>query len=61
MNVYAPYGLVIWIAAVLVLLAFKLRRPFCEQLCPIGTLSSLLLKIEGLPSVRGKMQDTEEE
>jgi polyferredoxin len=61
MNVYAPYGLVIGIATLLVLLAFKLRRPFCELLCPVGTLSSLLLKIEGLPSVRETLQDAEEE
>ena len=61
MNVYAPYGLVIGIATLLVLLAFKLRRPFCELLCPVGTLSGLLLKIEGLPSVRETLQDAEEE
>ncbi len=60
MNVYAPYGLVIGIAAIMVLLAFKLRRPFCELLCPVGTLSDLLLKVEGLPSVRAALQDTKE-
>ena len=61
MNVYAPHGLVIGISTILVLLAFKLRRPFCELLCPVGTLSGLLLKIEALPSVKETLQDTVEE
>ena len=61
MNVYAPHGLVIGISTILVLLAIKLRRPFCELLCPVGTLSGLLLKIEALPSVKETLQDTVEE
>jgi hypothetical protein len=61
MNVYAPHGLVIGISTILVLLAFKLRRPFCDLLCPVGTLSGLLLKIEALPSVKETLQDTVEE
>jgi hypothetical protein len=61
MNVYASFGLVIVVAALLILATFILRRPFCELLCPVSTLSGLLLKIEGLPFLNKTRQGCEEE
>jgi spermidine synthase len=60
MNVYTSFGIVIAVAALLILTTFKLRRPFCELLCPVGTLSGLLLKIEGLPFLSKTRQDSQE-
>jgi spermidine synthase len=48
-NAFSPTILVILIAILLLLLAFRIRRSFCEILCPVGTLSNLILKLEGLP------------
>ena len=47
-NAYSPTLLVILIAILMLLLAFRIRRSFCEILCPVGTLSNLILKLEGL-------------
>ncbi len=59
MNIYAPTAMVIGIAVFLIFLAFKIRRSFCELLCPVGTLSDLILKIERLPSKSGVLKKTE--
>jgi spermidine synthase len=53
-NSYSPTILVVLIAILLLVLAFRIRRSFCEMLCPIGTLSNLLLKLEGLFFTHGK-------
>ncbi|MBW2466535.1 MAG: 4Fe-4S binding protein [Deltaproteobacteria bacterium] len=58
-NIYTPTAIVIVITAFLILLAFKFRRSFCELLCPVGTLSDLLLKIERLPSKKRELTETE--
>ena len=47
-NVEIGGLLVILIAILMLLLAFRIRRSFCEILCPVGTLSNLILKLEGL-------------
>ena len=59
MNIYAPTSIVIGIAILLIFMALKLRRSFCELLCPVGTLSDLILKIERLPSKGGVLKETE--
>ena len=45
-NIFAADRLVLLIAAALVLMAFFIKRPFCELLCPVGTFSKLVLKAE---------------
>ena len=45
-NIFAVDRLVLLIAAALVMMAFFLKRPFCELLCPVGTFSKLVLKVE---------------
>jgi spermidine synthase len=45
-NMFAVTASVIAIAAALILLAYRLRRTFCETLCPVGTFSDLVLKLE---------------
>ena len=58
-NAFSPTILVILIAILLLLLAFRIRRSFCEILCPVGTLSNLILKLEGLPFTnKGQKEDT---
>jgi hypothetical protein len=57
-NSYSPTILVILIAILLLVLAFRVRRSFCEILCPVGTLSNLLLKLEGLPLKHDKRKKT---
>ncbi|GAF81944.1 unnamed protein product, partial [marine sediment metagenome] len=57
-NAYSPTILVILIALLLLLLAFRIRRSFCEILCPVGTLSNLILKLEGLPFKKDAPKET---
>jgi hypothetical protein len=45
-NVYAPVSMVLFVAAVLIVMSFWVRRPFCDSLCPVGTVSDLILKSE---------------
>jgi predicted membrane-bound spermidine synthase len=47
-NIFAVDWLVLLIGATLVLFAFFTKRPFCDLLCPVGTLSKLVLKVEGV-------------
>ncbi len=44
-NQFAVSGAVIAAAAVLIVIAYRLRRSFCELLCPIGSSSDLLLRL----------------
>lgn len=46
-NTYAVSITVIASAAVLILATVRLRRAFCEILCPIGRFSDLVLRLEG--------------
>ncbi|MBE9519842.1 MAG: 4Fe-4S binding protein [Proteobacteria bacterium] len=57
-NTYSPTLLVILIALLLLILAFRIRRSFCEMLCPVGTLSNLILKFESLPFKNELPKDT---
>ena len=41
------------VAAVLLALAHRLRRSFCRILCPVGTCSELILKLERALEKRG--------
>ncbi len=45
-NVFAASTVVIGIAAGVLLLSLRLRRTFCEALCPVGRFSEIVLKIE---------------
>jgi polyferredoxin len=51
-NMFAVTASVIAIAAALIILAYRLRRTFCETLCPVGTFSDLVLKLERFLSRR---------
>ncbi|MDX1775924.1 MAG: 4Fe-4S binding protein, partial [Desulfobulbales bacterium] len=57
-NIFTPVPMVIGIALLLVFLAFRIRRSFCELLCPVGTLSDLILKAERLTS-KNSITETE--
>jgi polyferredoxin len=57
-NTYSPTLLVILIAVLLLILAFRIRRSFCEMLCPVGTLSNLILKFESLSFKNEARKDT---
>jgi spermidine synthase len=59
-NIYTASAMVIGITLLLVFLAFKIRRSFCELLCPVGTVSDLILKIEHLPSKGRVFKETEQ-
>jgi spermidine synthase len=59
-NVFTPTSIVIGITVLLIILAFKIRRSFCELLCPVGTLSDLILKIERLPSKNRVVKEAEQ-
>lgn len=48
-NSFSPIPIVIGITVFIIILAFKLRRPFCKLVCPVGNLSRLLLKLEQTP------------
>lgn len=45
-NVYAPVAVVLAAAAILIVMSFRIRRPFCDTLCPVGALSDLVLQSE---------------
>ncbi len=45
-NMFAVSAVVIAISAALIVLAYRLRRNFCETLCPVGTFSDVVLKLE---------------
>ena len=45
-NAFAVSAAVIAISAVLIVLAWRLRRSFCETLCPVGAFSDLVLRLE---------------
>ena len=57
-NSYSPTLIVILITVLMLILAFRIRRSFCETVCPIGTLSNLILKLEGLPFKKIVNDDT---
>ena len=52
-NSFAVSAAVIVIAAALILVAARWRRPFCEALCPVGQLSELVGRFEGSLTGRG--------
>jgi polyferredoxin len=54
-NRYTVHLTVICIAAGLILIAFRLRRAFCNILCPIGTFSDLILRLERSLKNRGAL------
>ena len=45
-NAFAPSALVLFVAAGLLVLSLLVRRPFCDGLCPIGAVSTLLEPVE---------------
>ncbi|MBI5496171.1 MAG: hypothetical protein HY904_14205 [Deltaproteobacteria bacterium] len=45
-NTYAPSLGVLLVAAVLLLASFRVRRPFCEALCPIGAVGAVTGRVE---------------
>jgi hypothetical protein len=45
-NTFGVSMAVITAAAALIILAYRRRRTFCETLCPVGTFSDLVLKLE---------------
>jgi spermidine synthase len=45
-NVFAVSAAVIAISAVLIVMAWRLRRSFCETLCPVGAFADLVLRLE---------------
>jgi spermidine synthase len=45
-NRYAASGTVIALAVLLLVLGYRWRRAFCHALCPVGTFSELVLKLE---------------
>jgi len=45
-NMFAVSSIVILFTVLFIILGYRLRRTFCETLCPIGTFSDLLLKFE---------------
>jgi spermidine synthase len=45
-NVFAVSAAVIAITAALIVLAGRLRRSFCETLCPVGAFSDLVVRLE---------------
>jgi len=46
LDAFAVVPGVLAVAAVLLLAGFRWLRPFCDLLCPVGTLSRLFLKVE---------------
>jgi len=46
LNAFGVSAAVLATAAVLIVLAWRLRRAFCESLCPVGTFSDLMLKLD---------------
>lgn len=45
-ETFSVSGAVIAVAAILLVMGFRWRRSFCDTLCPVGTFSELLQKIE---------------
>ncbi len=45
-NLFAVSAGVIGVAAALIILGYRLRRSFCEMLCPVGAFADLLLRGE---------------
>ena len=45
-NQYSPVPVVLLITAILLILSFPFRRPFCDSICPVGALSGFLLRFE---------------
>ncbi|MFH1567570.1 MAG: 4Fe-4S binding protein, partial [Gemmatimonadota bacterium] len=45
-DAFAVTPAVLAVAALLLLAGFRWLRPFCDLLCPVGTLSELVLKLE---------------
>jgi predicted membrane-bound spermidine synthase len=45
-NTFTASVAVIAISATLIVLAYRVRRSFCDTLCPVGALSDLLLRLE---------------
>jgi polyferredoxin len=52
-NQYSVSLVVIVIAAVLIAMAHRVRRAFCQILCPVGTCSDLIRKLERTLEKRG--------
>ena len=45
-NTFAVSSIVIFLTILFIILGYRLRRTFCETLCPVGTFSDLLLRFE---------------
>jgi spermidine synthase len=52
-NLFAVSGVVIGVAVALIILGYRLRRSFCDILCPVGAFSDLLLRGEGALTRQG--------
>ena len=57
-NIFATSVTVIVITIGLIILGFFIRRSFCELLCPVGTLSDLVLRFERLCDKKTKVNST---
>ena len=54
-NSYSVTVIAILVAIALIVISFRLSRPFCRLLCPIGTFSDLALRLEqGKSKERGE-------
>lgn len=59
-NAWIPSAAVLAAAALLLLAAFRWRRPFCEGLCPIGAASALVKRAEDRLVPLGRKRRDEE-
>ena len=57
-NQFIPVFIVLFITAIILVLSFPVRRPFCDSICPIGTLSDLLFQSEKRLSAPAAVQSS---